>query len=168
ASGIWWGHPSGPLDASDDRATGGLFNPGGLGNAVSDGILYDPAASAVPLFGLAILPAGGALTDQSIVNFSLRGPTAVAVRLSEDPGFAGVPFQPLTGTQAFMLSQGDGLKTVFAQFQAATGNTSTVSTQVRLDSSGPSLMVNNLAPGAVVTRPLTVLALASDPSGVNR
>ena len=49
ARGLWWGHPSGPLDTSDDRAQGGLFNPGGLGNPVSDGILYAPAGQSVPL-----------------------------------------------------------------------------------------------------------------------
>jgi len=168
ASGLWWGHPSGPLDASDDRGSGGLFNPGGLGNPVSDGILYDPVASAVPLFGLGITPVGGALTSQTIVSFLLRAPTAVAVRLSEDPAFAGASFQPLSGSQTFSLSPGDGFKTIFAQFQAATGNTAVVSTQMRLDSSGPSLALTNLAAGAIVTRPLTVVALASDPSGVNR
>jgi hypothetical protein len=38
----WWGDATGPLDASDDRATGGLYNPGGLGVPVTDGVDYDP------------------------------------------------------------------------------------------------------------------------------
>ena len=37
-----WGDPSGPLDDSDDRATGGLYNPNGKGNKVSDHVNYDP------------------------------------------------------------------------------------------------------------------------------
>jgi parallel beta-helix repeat protein len=37
-----WGSPSGPLDDSDDRATGGLYNPNGKGNKVSDHVNYDP------------------------------------------------------------------------------------------------------------------------------
>ncbi|MGD9974450.1 MAG: right-handed parallel beta-helix repeat-containing protein, partial [Desulfatirhabdiaceae bacterium] len=37
-----WGAPSGPLDDSDDRATGGLYNPDGKGNKVSDHVNYDP------------------------------------------------------------------------------------------------------------------------------
>jgi len=37
-----WGDPSGPLDASDDRATGGLYNPNGKGNKVSDKVNYYP------------------------------------------------------------------------------------------------------------------------------
>lgn len=37
-----WGDPSGPLDDSDDRATGGLYNPNGKGNRVSDHVNYYP------------------------------------------------------------------------------------------------------------------------------
>jgi hypothetical protein len=38
----WWGDASGPLDASDDTGSGGLYNPGGLGDPVTDLVLYDP------------------------------------------------------------------------------------------------------------------------------
>ena len=41
-----WGDPSGPLDDSDDRAMGGLYNPTGLGNKVSDHVNYYPWTSA--------------------------------------------------------------------------------------------------------------------------
>jgi parallel beta-helix repeat protein len=37
-----WGDPSGPFDDSDDSATGGLYNPGGLGDRVSDHVNYYP------------------------------------------------------------------------------------------------------------------------------
>jgi parallel beta-helix repeat protein len=37
-----WGDPSGPFDASNDTATGGLYNPAGLGDGVSDNVDYDP------------------------------------------------------------------------------------------------------------------------------
>ena len=37
-----WGHATGPLDASDDRATGGLYNPSGQGDKVSDNVDYHP------------------------------------------------------------------------------------------------------------------------------
>jgi parallel beta-helix repeat protein len=49
-----WGDPSGPLDDSDDRASGGFYNPNGKGNKVSNYINYYPwtgttiAAPAVP------------------------------------------------------------------------------------------------------------------------
>jgi len=37
-----YGDPSGPLDDSDDRAIGGLYNPNGKGNRVSDKVNYYP------------------------------------------------------------------------------------------------------------------------------
>jgi parallel beta-helix repeat protein len=59
-----WGDPSGPLDDSDDRATGGLYNPNGLGNRVSDHVNYYPwvgsTAPPVPT-GLAGTPEDSAI-----------------------------------------------------------------------------------------------------------
>ncbi len=40
ATGNYWGDASGSLDRSDDSATGGLFNPAGRGDGVSDLIDY--------------------------------------------------------------------------------------------------------------------------------
>ena len=40
ATGNWWGHASGPLDNSDDTGSGGFYNPGGLGDPVSDKVDY--------------------------------------------------------------------------------------------------------------------------------
>jgi hypothetical protein len=40
----YWGDPSGPYDPSDDRASGGLYNPDGLGDMVSDHVNYEPWA----------------------------------------------------------------------------------------------------------------------------
>ncbi|MCB0635689.1 MAG: hypothetical protein KDC54_03680, partial [Lewinella sp.] len=41
ATNNWWGHNSGPLDASDDTPTG-LYNPSGMGVPVTDGVNYYP------------------------------------------------------------------------------------------------------------------------------
>ncbi len=40
ATGNWWGHATGPLDNSDDTGSGGFYNPGGLGDPVSDRVDY--------------------------------------------------------------------------------------------------------------------------------
>lgn len=40
AQNNWWGHASGPLDASDDTGSGGFYNPGGLGDEVTDRVDY--------------------------------------------------------------------------------------------------------------------------------
>ena len=64
-----WGDPSGPLDDSDDRSSGGLYNPTGLGNKVSDHVNYIPwtestiTATATPT-GLAGEP------DNQVVNLT--------------------------------------------------------------------------------------------------
>ncbi|MHC4497817.1 MAG: beta strand repeat-containing protein, partial [Planctomycetota bacterium] len=42
ATANWWGHASGPYDNSDDTGTGGLYNPTGLGDTVSDYVDYNP------------------------------------------------------------------------------------------------------------------------------
>ena len=42
----WWGDATGPYDGSNDTGTGGWFNPGGLGDDVSDYVDYDPWAVA--------------------------------------------------------------------------------------------------------------------------
>jgi len=51
-----WGDASGPLDTSDDRASGGFYNPSGLGNKVSDHVLYYPWTGTS--IGLTAAPAG--------------------------------------------------------------------------------------------------------------
>jgi hypothetical protein len=56
ASNNDWGSPSGPKDTSDDRASGGLYNPGGLGDNVSDKIDYYPWVGCD--IGLTATPAG--------------------------------------------------------------------------------------------------------------
>jgi uncharacterized repeat protein (TIGR01451 family) len=68
-----WGHLSGPLDPSDDRATGGLYNPDGEGDKVSDNVDYYPwtgttiGVTAVPS-GLSSTPGNGAINLQWNAN----------------------------------------------------------------------------------------------------
>ena len=42
AENNYWGQDSGPYDGSDDTASGGLYNPNGLGDRVSDHVDYEP------------------------------------------------------------------------------------------------------------------------------
>jgi parallel beta-helix repeat protein len=53
AENNWWGDLSGPYDGSDDTGSGGLYNPAGIGNQVSDYVDYDPWISSVqyPMLG---------------------------------------------------------------------------------------------------------------------
>ncbi|UCF06601.1 MAG: T9SS type A sorting domain-containing protein [bacterium] len=40
AQNCWWGHSTGPYDPSDDTGSGGFYNPGGLGDPVTDMVDY--------------------------------------------------------------------------------------------------------------------------------
>jgi hypothetical protein len=42
AEDCWWGHDSGPYDPSDDTGSGGLYNPAGQGDRVTDKVNYTP------------------------------------------------------------------------------------------------------------------------------
>ena len=105
---------------------------------------------------------------QPDVLLKLTGQTATAVRLSEDPLFAAVPFEPFTPLRSFNFTSGDGLKTVFAEFQSATGNTAVISAQINLDSVPPALTVVQPISGEVLARPIIVMAQAMDAAGVDR
>lgn len=94
----WWGDATGPQDASDDRATGGLYNPGGLGVSVTDGVDYDPwdqgDPSAVPegptigvvtgLGGVRMVP--NPLGGRGHVHFALAASAPVSVELFDATG----------------------------------------------------------------------------------
>ena len=67
----YWGNSSGPNDPSDDRATGGDYNPTGTGNQVSNYVNYRPW-STTPVSDKAIMtsPTPGSIFTSSTVTFS--------------------------------------------------------------------------------------------------
>ncbi|MCA9784888.1 MAG: dockerin type I repeat-containing protein, partial [Candidatus Cloacimonetes bacterium] len=75
AENNWWGDSSGPLDDSDDTAGGGLYNPGGLGDRVSDYVDYDPWVTALQLPLLGDVSLNGAIHayDASLILSHLAG-----------------------------------------------------------------------------------------------
>lgn len=96
ATNCWWGSSSGPFDPSDDRANGGLYNPDGLGNPVSDRIMYYPWSvnntfTQLPVeFGIynttcktlevRIKPLSAIQSSTTMMSFTVRwfgGPTAL-------------------------------------------------------------------------------------------
>ncbi len=90
----WWGAASGPYDPSDDTETGGDYNPGGGGDAVTDDVVYRPwvgsgASGAgervtlpagdgtplsVPVAGLIIDPESGPGGDVTVLEIPVRPP----------------------------------------------------------------------------------------------
>lgn len=103
----WWGSGSGPLDTSDDRAAGGLFNPAGAGDRVSDGVDYDPWLQLSGLlYGYSV--ATGSNPIQSVAyrydplsrlsRISAGGPAAFSVGHFYDAAGQLVGLGPLDGS----------------------------------------------------------------------
>jgi hypothetical protein len=147
APGNWWG--SAAVADIDARLQGAVDRSGYL--------------SGEPLLS----PAIGALNNvfqvgAQTANLRLACRTAESMRISEDSSFNGVFFTPFTNSTAFLLSDGGGQKTIFAQFRSLTGQTnSPVSLTLTYITSGPNITSFNLFEGEVLTRPLTVSGSAS-------
>lgn len=122
----WWGSSTGPKDSSDDRSTGGLYNPTAVGGVVSDRVDYNPWSGETPLTKAAVTIIEGAfVTGRSIhLSLSVIGP-AQSMRVSESTSFP-VNFEPYATQKEWMLSSGDGPKLLAVQFQASDGSVSDV------------------------------------------
>ena len=60
---------------------------------------------------------GALYTNTQTVNITPNVPSAVThIMLSEDSNLVGAQFEPLQGQQSFRLSDGDGLKHIYARF----------------------------------------------------
>ena len=88
AQNNWWGDPTGPRDTSDDRGSGGLYNPDGKGDRVTDRVNYVPWQKITALlYGTTIATGGNtplvlaysydALNRLS--GFAASGPTGLAM-----------------------------------------------------------------------------------------
>ncbi len=165
ATGSWWGHPSGPRDATG--------NPQGQGDTVSSGVNYGAFLAAAPLTNPSVRLASPApFFDQSTVRLLLACTNATEYRLAEAGAFAGVAFAPLAdgrGAIDFALSAGDGSKAVSVQYRDAAGNvvTAALSDGVLIDTQSPMVTLTNPSADSVVTGQISVAATASDGSGIS-
>ena len=78
-----WGDPSGPYDPSDDRSTGGLYNPDGLGDKVSDKVLYMPWATLEKLIISASAGENGEISPSGEVNVWAGQDASFSITASE-------------------------------------------------------------------------------------
>lgn len=95
----YWGDDTGPKDASDDRTGGGLYNPGGLGDEVSNCIDYDPWIRLGPSTAGTIAVVGGD-GQHGTVGACLADPLTVEVDDASD-----VPLSDIAVT--FTVASGD-------------------------------------------------------------
>lgn len=153
AQGNWWGTAvSSEIDAN---LRGSIDKTGFLTGEP----LLTPAIGAV-----------GNVTQvgSQTVNLRLACRTADSMRLSENSTFYAVFFSQFTNTTPFLLSDGGGEKTIFAQFRSITGETSApVSITINYITAGPTISAFSLSEGQLLSRPLRVTATASAPLGMS-
>jgi RHS repeat-associated protein len=103
----WWGSGSGPLDASDDRGSGGLYNPNGGGDKVSNGVDYDPWLQATGLlYGATIATGANPIQTMSysynaasrLISLMANGPASLSYGYSYDAASRLTSVIPDTGS----------------------------------------------------------------------
>ncbi len=149
AESNWWGDASGPLDNSDDTGTGGLYNPGGLGDEVTDLVLYHPWIGMASI-GIAP-PATGPITcgltvpltvsytsdastpDLFLYNMIISAGAAVSLPTNSTGFTSAMPFGGSAYNENFLVySNGDGTWTVTGSTVANSGQEIPSSTTTNL------------------------------------
>ncbi len=122
------------------------------------GDLARPLYTRTPVVSLAL--------DATDANGGPSG-ASLYVRISNAAGLPGALFQPYAPTLSWVLSPGDGPKTVYAQFMDAAGNVSDVAAaSITLDAAGPgapslSIEEHDARPGNGQTNVATVTLVLS-------
>ncbi|MDB5056268.1 MAG: hypothetical protein JWM44_4318 [Bacilli bacterium] len=116
-------------------------NVSGVANAF---IILD----TTPTTGVSIIIQGGAtFTNNLQAAVTLTATGATEMELSEQSSFNDVTWGPFASTATFKLSQGEGLKTIYARFRDAAGNVSlAVNDTITLDMTKPAnsyVFINN-------------------------
>lgn len=104
----------------------------------SDDILLKTAGVVTPP-GVISINGGADATRSTGVSVSLSKPAddVTHVRIGTDPSLAGAVWLPYSPTLAFTLSPGDGIKTIYAQWQDPDGMSAVASDSIRLDQTRP-------------------------------
>ncbi len=165
ARGNWWGSTSGPQDP--------VANPQGQGDAVSTGVNYGAFLAAAPLINPSIRVANPApYYEQRTVALELSCLNATEFRIAEGDAFSNVAFQSLPNGRLGLnyTFESEGRKSLNVQFRNASGSigTATVANGILVDSAAPTVVLNNPAPGSVISQPITVEANATDAAGVTK
>ncbi|YCM44551.1 FG-GAP-like repeat-containing protein [Verrucomicrobiaceae bacterium 227] len=135
-----------------------------------------------PVLGEAFAVQGGLTeTGSQEVSLFLISANGVGFRMSEDSIFTSTIFEDLFDADddyryspygfglPFTLSEGGGLKTIYAQLRSETDVASpTLSTSLTLVTDGPVVDSFNLVDGQTVSRPMMVTATGSAALGVAR
>ena len=88
--------------------------------------------------------AGASVTSSPSVTLALSAIGATEMLISNDAGFTGASWETYTTSKPWVLTSGDGVKTVYAKFRNATGDmSSVVLDNVTVSTSGTSAGASN-------------------------
>ncbi len=118
-------------------------NESGYSSEVS---VYVPVPDTTPPTGTVVIGAGSATTPSRVVTLLLSagdaGGTVVSMRISND-GVNWSGEAPFSASQSWVLTEGDGLKTVYVNYKDASGNWMATpardTIELRLDTDGDGL-----------------------------
>lgn len=106
---------------------------------------------------------GQTQTRNPVVTLAATVTGAVDVQISEDGGFAGAAWQPAAPSHTWLLSPGDGLKTVYLRWRDEAGNlTGTHTATITLDATAPDGVSLAPAGAAVVTSSTVALTVGAN------
>ncbi len=150
---------TGPLTVVFTPSSTACTLPSGGGGLVSGGGGITPAADVTaPANTSIIINSGAAVTSSASVVLSLNATdvNAIQMMLSNDASFAGAVWENFSASKVWMLTSGDGAKTVYVKFKDTAGNTSaTISNTITLNSASTvpavTLTISAAIPGCVGT-----------------
>lgn len=119
-----------------------IVTSGGGGGGGGGGSSYD---TTPPTNTSISLNAGATTTSSLTVNVTLGATEASQMIISNDAGFAGASWETYSTVKSWVLTSGDGIKTVYAKFRDFTGNMSTaISDTIVLSGSGTVFVASNI------------------------
>jgi uncharacterized repeat protein (TIGR02543 family) len=111
-----------------------------------------------PTGGTVSINGGAAYTNSTAVTLTLSATDAAQMMISEDSGFSGASYEAYAASKSFILSAGDGTKTVYVKYRDAAGNgAEAVNDTILLDTHTPVVSLSSTAPNPTNTSPIPVI-----------
>lgn len=135
---------------------------------------YNPGDVTAPTETSVMINAGASKVSSSNVTLTLSAKDATQMMISNTPDFYGASYETYATSKAWMLSAGNGSKTVFAIFKDAAGNVSNlVGTTTVVDSSlvpavTPAAGTTTISTNTTVTVPATPATPGTETEGCKK
>jgi hypothetical protein len=114
--------------------SGGAANSDSGSNSISTNVISNS------------INAGASITSSPFVTLALSATGATEMIISNDTGFAGASWETYVASKPWVLTSGDGLKTVYAKFRDAVGDMSSVVSSTVTVSTNGTIAANSHEP----------------------